>query len=68
MPENPASPFLCTVCGGEFGPNPRVTRWLSGTVPAREFPKVCLCWVCARLNASVAKEALEMREFYKEGE
>jgi hypothetical protein len=55
------SPWYCTVCGGEFGSNPRVRKWFCGAVRPSEFPKVTLCWVCARLAASVALEAAEMR-------
>jgi len=52
--------FTCTVCGGPFGINPRVERWFTGNIPVREFRKVCLCWVCARLTASVAAESAQM--------
>jgi len=59
------APFVCTVCGADFGVNPRLARWLTGKVSAREFRKVCLCWVCARLQATVAAEAAEMEKLYR---
>lgn len=55
MPED--LPFNCTVCGAPFGLNPRLRLWLTGNVPASEFPKVPVCWVCARLRASVDLDA-----------
>lgn len=42
----------CEVCGGILGAGSRGS----------------LCWVCARLAASVAKEATETRDFYGKAE
>lgn len=51
---NPAQKFTCDGCGAPFGVNPRVVRALSGSDGDPETPH--LCWVCARLHNSVARE------------
>ncbi len=60
-----SGPYVCLACGGPFDTNPRVERWLTGKIPVSEFSACTLCWVCAHLRASVARE---MGQIHKEME
>lgn len=62
--------FKCSVCGDVVGPNPRLEQWLCrrrGNIPAvRQYRRALLCWVCARLEASVEEETQEVRTYIGE--
>jgi hypothetical protein len=57
----PAEPFLCVTCGAGFHPGPRTARLLHGSLDFKELGMQC--WVCARLNISVQREAREMGQY-----